>query len=449
MDLDELLRKVRSGDINELTLKDVTLPDGTRIAQAQLDNPADAVMFGDLMVRSRQTEPTEVMAARVAKRRQTGGKAIYIHGLSPVGASNDTISGPGAVAVSASVIEGRIEGIQDNKAIVGWAYSAGLRRSIDVHMYAGGAYGTGTLAAIASANLASEPGVASACSSSGSNYRFSIPITEDLIRSQGGKPFYIHGISPVGRDNSLIDGSGALSIPAMQRNAAFVSQNMPAQLPTGRSVTGSVRFTNTGNVTWRQGQGYRAVLVGDTRGWSPGEVGLPSDVPPGGSVDFNFSLRAPLGAGGYNLRWRMRDGAGDFGNESSNQVVQVVAPPPVEHGVCLAARRCVYDANQQLCKVMEPESGLDRHGLRRGWQSGMVGQRPVGNLSAAGMIAASPKRCATRARRLTAAEDTACRCYIQDIQLLRRVVGHPPSPRRASHTSSALRIEQVARGQID
>lgn len=71
MDLDELLRKVSSGDINELTLKDVTLPDGTRIAQAQLENPADAVMFGDLMVRSRQTEPTEVMAARVAKRRQT------------------------------------------------------------------------------------------------------------------------------------------------------------------------------------------------------------------------------------------------------------------------------------------------------------------------------------------------------------------------------------------
>ncbi|WOP51425.1 RHS repeat-associated core domain-containing protein [Xanthomonas euvesicatoria] len=288
---------------------------------------------------------------------QNGGKAIYIHGLSPVGASNDTISGSGAVAVPASVIKGRIEGIQDNKAIVGWACSAGLRRSIDVHMYAGGPAGSGTIAAISSANLASEPGVASACSSSGSNYRFSIPVTEDLIRSQGGKPFYIHGISPVGRDNSLIDGSGALSIPAMQRNAAFVSQNMPAQLPTGRSVTGSVRFTNTGNVTWRQGQGYRAVLVGDTRGWSPGEVGLPSDVPPGGSVDFNFSLRAPLGAGGYNLRWRMRDGAGDFGNESSNQVVQVVAPPPVAHGVGLAARSYVYDANQQLCKVIEPESG--------------------------------------------------------------------------------------------
>lgn len=288
---------------------------------------------------------------------QNGGKAIYIHGLSPVGASNDTISGSGAVAVPASVIKGRIEGIQDNKAIVGWACSAGLRRSIDVHMYAGGPAGSGTIAAIASANLASEPGVASACSSSGSNYRFSIPVTEDLIRSQGGKPFYIHGISPVGRDNSLIDGSGALSIPAMQRNAAFVSQNMPAQLPTGRSVTGSVRFTNTGNATWHQGQGYRAVLVGDTRGWSPGEVGRPSDVPPGGSVDFNFSLRAPLGAGGYNLRWRMRDGAGDFGNESSNQVVQVVAPPPVEHGVGLAARSYVYDANQQLCKVIEPESG--------------------------------------------------------------------------------------------
>ncbi|MCS3746398.1 RHS repeat-associated protein [Xanthomonas arboricola] len=288
---------------------------------------------------------------------QNGGKPIYIHGLSPVGASNDTISGSGAVAVPASVIKGRIDGIQDNKAIVGWACSAGLRRSIDVHLYAGGPAGTGAMVASAAANLSSEAGVASACSSSGNNYRFSIPISEDLIRSYGGKPFYIHGISPLGGANSLIDGSGVLAIPAMQRSAMFVSQNMPGQLSTGRSVSGSVRFTNTGNITWRQGQGYRVVLVGDTRGWSPGEVSLPSDVAPGASVDFNFNLRAPLAAGGYNLRWRMRDSAGDIGNESSNQVVQVVAPPPVEHGVGLAARSYVYDANQQLCKVIEPETG--------------------------------------------------------------------------------------------
>lgn len=70
VDLDELLRKVRSGGIQELTLKDVTLPDGTRIAQAQLDNPADAVMFGDLMERSRHVEPSEVTSARVTKRRE-------------------------------------------------------------------------------------------------------------------------------------------------------------------------------------------------------------------------------------------------------------------------------------------------------------------------------------------------------------------------------------------
>ncbi len=70
VDLDELLKKVRSGDIQELTLRNVTLPDGTRIAQAQLDNPADAAMFGDLMERSRRVEPVEVTSARVAKRRE-------------------------------------------------------------------------------------------------------------------------------------------------------------------------------------------------------------------------------------------------------------------------------------------------------------------------------------------------------------------------------------------
>nr|WP_252513597.1 RHS repeat-associated core domain-containing protein [Xanthomonas arboricola] len=288
--------------------------------------------------------------------RSHGGRPIYIHGLSPIGGANNLIAGSGALSVPASVIKGRIEGIQ-GRNIVGWACSTRLRQSIEIHVYAGGAAGGGAAVTSANSNLASEPGIASACSSTGSNYRFSIPITDELIRTNGGRSLYIHGISPVGRDNSLIDGSGALSIPTLQRGASFASQNMPAQISAGRSFNGSVRFTNTGNVTWRQGQSYRAVLVGDTRGWSPGEIGLPSDVPPGGSVDFNFSLRAPLGAGGYNLRWRMRDGAGDLGNESSNQVVQVVAPPPVEHGVGLAARSYVYDANQQLCKVIEPESG--------------------------------------------------------------------------------------------
>ncbi|MFA4415380.1 integrase, partial [Xanthomonas perforans] len=37
---------------------------------AQLDNPADAAMFGDLMERSRRVEPAEETSARVAKRRE-------------------------------------------------------------------------------------------------------------------------------------------------------------------------------------------------------------------------------------------------------------------------------------------------------------------------------------------------------------------------------------------
>jgi hypothetical protein len=82
-------------------------------------------------------------------------------------------------------------------------------------------------------------------------------------------------------------------------------------------------------VTWRQGQGIRVALVGDTRSWSPTEVGLPADVPPGTSVDFAFTLRALLAAGAYNLHWRMRDAAGDFGSDSSNQVVQVATFSPM------------------------------------------------------------------------------------------------------------------------
>lgn len=68
VDVEELLKKIRDGDIYELTLHDVKLPNGTRIAQAQLDTPADAALFSDLMVRAGAGESSGDVIPKMPKR---------------------------------------------------------------------------------------------------------------------------------------------------------------------------------------------------------------------------------------------------------------------------------------------------------------------------------------------------------------------------------------------
>lgn len=68
VDVDELLKKIRAGDIYELTLHDVKLPNGTRIAQAQLDTPADAALFGDLIARASTDEISGTFVPKMPKR---------------------------------------------------------------------------------------------------------------------------------------------------------------------------------------------------------------------------------------------------------------------------------------------------------------------------------------------------------------------------------------------
>lgn len=116
----------------------------------------------------------------------------------------------------ASEVRGVIDGLTTNKtAIVGWACSSGLSQSISVHLYLGGAAGTGTYYGAYQADLASEPAVASACAASGGNYRFSIPLTTNMREQFGGKAIYIYGISPVGGTNLLLNNSGTFTVSKM------------------------------------------------------------------------------------------------------------------------------------------------------------------------------------------------------------------------------------------
>jgi len=79
------------------------------------------------------------------------------------------------------------------------------------------------------ANLSSEPGVAAACGAQGAAYRFHFPLSEAVRDAHGGKVIYVHGISPAGKDNSLIAGSGLHAIPRLLPNAAPANLVAPSR----------------------------------------------------------------------------------------------------------------------------------------------------------------------------------------------------------------------------
>lgn len=116
-----------------------------------------------------------------------------------------------------SSIVGNVDGVTTvpgvGLRIRGWACSTYMNSSINVHLYLGGPAGSGTAIGAYTANLSSEPAVASACQASGTAYRFEIPVTSAMRQQYGDYSIYIHGISTVGASNLLINGSGNFRIP--------------------------------------------------------------------------------------------------------------------------------------------------------------------------------------------------------------------------------------------
>jgi len=107
-------------------------------------------------------------------------------------------------------VTGYIDGIA-NGNLVGWACGKYNTSSIYVHLFVGGpATSGGTFAGAYFANASSEAAVATACKSTGTQYRFQIPVTN---RWPVGTALYLHGISPIAGFNNLLPGSGSYVSP--------------------------------------------------------------------------------------------------------------------------------------------------------------------------------------------------------------------------------------------
>jgi len=124
-------------------------------------------------------------------------------------------------------ITGSIDGIAFSGLqyyINGWACAKTYVESVDVWIYVGGPAGTGAWLGSGTANLNSEPGVAAACNSTGSHYRFSVPIPDTITQDHGGQAIFVHGISPFGLTSYLLGNSGAFTVPSLDRSVTgFIS----------------------------------------------------------------------------------------------------------------------------------------------------------------------------------------------------------------------------------
>jgi predicted GH43/DUF377 family glycosyl hydrolase len=120
-------------------------------------------------------------------------------------------------------IMGYIDGVMASSggsiALHGWACSQGSAQSIAVDLYVNGPAGSGVYIGRYTANLSSEPAVAQSCQSTGTAYRFLIPLG-GILSQHSGQSIYVYGTStdsalpnaPLGHSGSfIVPGPVALS----------------------------------------------------------------------------------------------------------------------------------------------------------------------------------------------------------------------------------------------
>ena len=97
-------------------------------------------------------------------------------------------------------------------------------------------------------------------------------------------------------------------------------------MAAGATQTVSIKFKNTGDVSWVRASGFKlgSQNPNDNTTWGLQRVELPSTIAPGQTVTLTFSIKAPSSPGTYNFQWRMvQDGSAWFGATTPNVAIRV------------------------------------------------------------------------------------------------------------------------------
>ncbi len=261
--------------------------------------------------------------------------------------------------VHVSRVTGAVTGMRDGK-ILGWACNTKVKGAIRVHLYVGGQSGVGTYAGEFNATNASAADVNASCGA-GTAHNFNITPPASVVTEHAGKTIHVHGISSFGGPNHLLGGSGSLILKANAAPKATITSPASGAI---LAHPGAVRFTAAASDADGVVTQVQLLLNGVA-------VATPTTAP------YEVQLE-DLPVGTHKLRAVAKDSRGATGShEITIKVQQGQAPASI-------TRQYVYDAQQQLCKVIEPETG-----------STVMDYDPAGNLawSAGGLNLPSATSC--------------------------------------------------------
>ncbi|MBD8644705.1 hypothetical protein IFT63_14080 [Stenotrophomonas sp. CFBP 13724] len=217
--------------------------------------------------------------------------------------------------------------------IRGWACSTRAATPVNIHLYVGGQAGVGTYVAEAAANITSSDEVNARCGA-GTKHNFSMTPSSAVLTEHAGKSIHIHGISRFGSGNHVLEGSGSF----------ILKWNQP---PTARitSPSAGAILPQPGNVLFTADAADPDGTLSQVQLLLNGAAVATLTSPP-----YQYQL-TDLPVGTHTLRATAKDGRSSTGSHQITiKVEQGQAPSTV-------ARQYVYDPQQQLCKVIEPETG--------------------------------------------------------------------------------------------
>lgn len=126
-------------------------------------------------------------------------------------------------------------------------------------------------------------------------------------------------------------GSWLCSAPA-QSFATFVSQTVTSPMFAGKSYPVSITLNNSGSIPWVAGNyNLGSQSPQDNTNWGASRIAIPTSVPPGANVTFNFNVTAPATPGTCNFQWMMVQdgGAGWFGALTEGLSIKVKKKKPL------------------------------------------------------------------------------------------------------------------------
>ncbi|MBP5718837.1 MAG: N-acetylmuramoyl-L-alanine amidase, partial [Abditibacteriota bacterium] len=111
-----------------------------------------------------------------------------------------------------------------------------------------------------------------------------------------------------------------VTVTVPERKATYVSDTIPSTATLGTSASVSVTFKNTGTATWKSSEGYRLQAVGDSDPFAGKRYDLTSDVAPGQSYTFTFTMNFNR-LGTSTTDWQMiKENVEQFGDIAAKDV---------------------------------------------------------------------------------------------------------------------------------